>query len=123
MNREINQLIPCNAELYALYKDKATGEIFKHKVLAFALCDDGCVYPQVFDRDLGIDVVSACDNANGFELGKDSVERIADALEAINGDLSDISTFLEGIDQNLDGCIAQNGRNKFLCVTGNIQYN
>lgn len=122
MNKEIKQLIPCNAELYALYEDKTTGEIFKHKVLAFALCDDGCVYPQVFDRDLGIDF-SACDNANGFELGKDSAERIVDALEAISGNLSEISVTLDNIDQNLDGCIAQNGRNKFLCVTGNMQYN
>ena len=49
-----------------------------------------------------------------------SLERIADALEAINSNLADISATLDNIDQNLDDCIARNGNNKFLCITGNI---
>lgn len=48
------------------------------------------------------------------------LERIAEALEGINSNLSDISLSLDSLEKNIDSCIATNGRNKFLCITGNI---
>lgn len=51
---------------------------------------------------------------------EDQLTRIADALELINGNLSDIAEALEGIDLNLNGCISRSGNNSFLCITGNV---
>lgn len=118
MYKEIKQLIPCTCDLYALYEYDETGEISRKKVLAFALCDDGCIYPQVFDRLLGIgfDWSTHID----YELGERKSDRIAEALELINDNLEEISLSLNGIDNNLNGCISRNGNNKYICVTGNI---
>ncbi len=46
--------------------------------------------------------------------------RIAESLEAINGSLYEISVGLDDLNLKLDGCISKNGKNNFLCVTGNI---
>lgn len=54
MDRKVKQIIPCTCELYSLYRNDETGEVSREKVLAFALCDDGCIYPQVFDRLFGV---------------------------------------------------------------------
>ena len=48
------------------------------------------------------------------------LEHIADALEGINGSLSEISLSLESLDKNFESCITRIGRNNLLCVTGNI---
>lgn len=48
------------------------------------------------------------------------LNRIAEALEAIDMDLSEISMSLKGIDQNLDNCISRYNGNSFLCITGNV---
>lgn len=49
--------------------------------------------------------------------------RIADALESISSILSEMSLSLDSIDQTLTGCIASNGNNHFLCITGNVSTN
>lgn len=49
--------------------------------------------------------------------------RIADALEALNSNVSEMADLLERIDQNLDGCICRYGNNQFLCITGNVSTN
>lgn len=57
------------------------------------------------------------------EMREDLLERIASALEGINTELADISSHLESLDDigaSLDSCIATNGKNRFLCITGNI---
>lgn len=46
--------------------------------------------------------------------------RLVDALESINSNLSEISETLDSLEDNLSGCVAQNGNCRFLCVTGNI---
>lgn len=48
---------------------------------------------------------------------EEQLARIADALESISSSLSEISISL---DKTLDGCICTNGRNNFLCITGNV---
>lgn len=53
-------------------------------------------------------------------MNEELLTRLVEALEAINVNLAEISVALDNIDQNIDDCIAQNGNNKFLCITGNI---
>ena len=56
----------------------------------------------------------------GQAMNEELFKKLIDTLESIDANLSDISGSLECINDNLEGCIAQNGRNKFICVTGNI---
>lgn len=67
------QIIPCNTDLYAVFKDEKTGELFKDKVLAFSLCDDDRIYPLTFDAEFGIGQTS-CDDATNF-CGYELMER------------------------------------------------
>lgn len=48
------------------------------------------------------------------------LDRIAEALEGINSNLAEIAESLNGLDENINGCISANGKNQFLCITGNI---
>lgn len=48
----IVQITPCYQEIYGVFKDESTLEETKQKVVAFALCDDGCVYPMLYDSDV-----------------------------------------------------------------------
>lgn len=48
------------------------------------------------------------------------LDRIASALEGINSNLAEIAESLNGLDENINGCISANGKNQFLCITGNI---
>lgn len=64
----ILQIIPCNHDMYAVFGD-VDGEKYKSKVLMFALCDDGAVYPLHFDSWLGVCfLVDAAYDVNGYEL-------------------------------------------------------
>ena len=47
-------------------------------------------------------------------------ESINENLNIINSSLIDVSVSLNSMEKNLDGCIAQNGNNHFLCITGNV---
>lgn len=49
----IRQVLPCNDTMYAVMTD-GDGEQYKCKVLMYALCDDGEIYPLYFDSWLGI---------------------------------------------------------------------
>ncbi len=60
----IKQLIPCNCNMFAIFDNEKLGE----KVLAFALCDDGAVYPLLFDGELGIGIISDCKHVSRYEL-------------------------------------------------------
>lgn len=48
------------------------------------------------------------------------LERIVDALEGINGNLSDINLSLNNLDQNFESCISRIGSSNLLCITGNV---
>ncbi len=54
-----------------------------------------------------------------------SLERIADALEGINSSLSEIAVSLDSINENIDGCISvsQNGKSRYLCISGDVYTN
>ncbi len=49
-----------------------------------------------------------------------ALESINENLNIINSSLIDVSVSLNSMEKNLDGCIAQNGNNHFLCITGNV---
>ena len=49
----IRQIIPCNHDMYAVVKD-SDGSECKYKVLLYALCSDGEVYPLFFDDLYGV---------------------------------------------------------------------
>lgn len=53
-------------------------------------------------------------------MNEELLIRLVEALESINNNLSEISVSLDSAEKNLDGCIAVNGNNHFLCVTGNV---
>lgn len=50
---KIRQIIPCNDTLYAVMTG-TDGAEYKRKVLMYALCDDGEVYPLYFDSEFGV---------------------------------------------------------------------
>ncbi len=52
---DIVQIIPCNHDMYAVFDED--GESYKYKVLMYALCDDGRVYPLVYDEEFGVSSV------------------------------------------------------------------
>ena len=54
---------------------------------------------------------------------EEQLARIADALESISSSLSDISISLDSLDKTLSGCVCTNGRNNFMCITGNVSTN
>lgn len=54
---KIKQLLPCNHDMYAVMTD-SDGKECKCKVLMYALCNDGEIYPLYFDNWLGISPLS-----------------------------------------------------------------
>ena len=50
---KIKQLLPCMHDMYAVMRDDE-GYSYKCKVLMYALCNDGAIYPLYFDHELGI---------------------------------------------------------------------
>ena len=52
-----------------------------------------------------------------------ALESINAGLESISDSLSDASVTLDSIDKTLDKCTCMNGKNSFLCITGNIMTN
>lgn len=50
----------------------------------------------------------------------EALESISTSLDSIIGSLSDASLSLDSLDKTLAGCTCTNGRNSFLCVTGDI---
>lgn len=50
---KIKQILPCMHDMYAVVKDTDGGE-YKYKVLLYALCNDGEVYPLFYDNWYGV---------------------------------------------------------------------
>ena len=53
-------------------------------------------------------------------MNEELLTRLVEALEGINNNLSEIAVSLASLDKNIDGCISVNGKNQFLCITGNV---
>ncbi len=58
-------------------------------------------------------------------MNEELLTRLVDALEGINGNLSEIAVSLDSLDKNIDGCISvsQNGRSRCLCISGEVYTN
>lgn len=92
----IVQITPCYQEIYGVFKDESRLEETKQKVIAFALCDDGCVYPMLFDEELGISLLSDCFHTARYELKEKCV---TDILEGINSTLISMSAPVEQLSE------------------------
>lgn len=69
----IRQIIPCNHDMYAVVKD-SVGDQYKYKVLMYALCNDGEVYPLFFDRLYGVCLLDdAIFSVDGYELDDNKI--------------------------------------------------
>lgn len=55
-----------------------------------------------------------------MHMNEELLIRLVEAMESINSSLSDISISLDSLDKTLSGCVCTNGRNKFMCITGNV---
>lgn len=58
-------------------------------------------------------------------MNEDLLARLVDVLEGINNNLSEISISLDSLDKNIDGCISvsQNGKSRYLCISGDVYTN
>lgn len=54
---------------------------------------------------------------------EEELTRIADALESINSNLSDVAEKLEDIERHLDCCIAYSGDRAFFRIAGSVSTN
>lgn len=61
----------------------------------------------------------------GERMNEELLTRLLDALEGINSSLSEIAASLDSIDENIDGCISvsQNGKSRYLCISGDVYTN
>lgn len=58
-------------------------------------------------------------------MNEELLTRLVEALEGINSNLSEIAVSLNGIDENIAGCIlvSQNGKSRHLCISGDVYTN
>ena len=58
-------------------------------------------------------------------MNEELLTRLVDALEGINNNLSEIAVSLGSLDKNIDGCISvsQNGKSRYLCISGDVYTN
>ena len=58
-------------------------------------------------------------------MNEELLTRLVDVLERINNNLSEIAVSLDSLDKNIDGCISvsQNGKSRYLCISGDIYTN
>ncbi len=58
-------------------------------------------------------------------MNEELLTRLVDALESINSNLSEMAVSLDSIDKNLEGCISssQNGKSRYLCISGDVYTN
>ena len=61
----------------------------------------------------------------GEHMNEELLTRLVDALEGINNNLSEIAVSLDSLDKNIDGCISvsQNGKSRYLCISGDVYTN
>ncbi len=58
-------------------------------------------------------------------MDEELLTRLVEALEGINSSLSEIAVSLDSINENIDGCISvsQNGKSRYLCISGDVYTN
>ena len=58
-------------------------------------------------------------------MNEELLTRLVEALEGINNNLSEIAVSLDSLDKNIDGCISvsQNGKRRYLCISGDVYTN
>lgn len=58
-------------------------------------------------------------------MNEELLTRLVEVLEGINSNLSEIAVSLDSIDNNIDGCISvsQNGKSRYLCISGDVYTN
>lgn len=58
-------------------------------------------------------------------MNEELLTRLVEVLEGINDNLTDIAASLDSIDKNIDGCISvsQNGKSRYLCISGDVYTN
>ena len=58
-------------------------------------------------------------------MNEELLTRLVDALEGINSSLSEIAVSLDSLDKNIDCCISvsQNGKSRYLCISGDVYTN
>lgn len=61
----------------------------------------------------------------GEHMNEELLTRLVDALEGINSNLSEIAVSLDSLDKTLNGCVSvsQNGKSRYLCISGDIYTN
>lgn len=65
---KIKQILPCNHDMYAVVTD-SDGAKHKYKVLMYALCSDGEIYPLHFDNMIGVSQINeAAFDVDSYEL-------------------------------------------------------
>lgn len=65
---KIKQILPCNHDMYAVVTD-SDGAKHKYKVLMYALCSDGEIYPLHFDNMIGVSQIDeAVFDVDSYEL-------------------------------------------------------
>lgn len=81
-------------------------------------------------RDMCIRIVcweNVCGHVDrkGEHMNEELLTRLVDALEGINNNLSEIAVSLDSLDKNIDGCISvsQNGKSRYLCISGDVYTN
>lgn len=67
---KIKQILPCNHDMYAIMTD-SDGKKYRRKVLMYALCSDGDIYPLHFDELLGVSLLyEAAFDVDSYEMEK-----------------------------------------------------
>lgn len=58
-------------------------------------------------------------------MNEELLTRLVEVLEGINNNLSEIAVSLDSLDKNIEGCISvsQNGRSRYLCISGEVYTN
>ena len=103
----MEQIIPCNVEMYAIYNCK--GETIRSRVLAFGLNELGYTHPMAFNSEVGL-VDTELMDAVKYECVKN--DRIADALESIVRRLDNLDELPETL-QRINDCVGEYPPSKF----------
>lgn len=111
------QVIPPTYPLYARYEGDEKGDI-ERPIRYLGLCADGRIRPLELCND-GLFFADEADDfiglreGEGYKMTKRQVaalEGINDKLDSISSSLRDASSSLNGLDHNIDGCVALTGR-------------
>lgn len=82
--RKAIQIIPCNDDMYVVFGKDGK---YRSKVLMYALCDDGEVYPMYFDSCFGVSLVSdSVYDVSGYEMEGGEIWQV-EATDQCAGDI------------------------------------